>query len=78
MVYAVWLFGISVLFLALERAWPLKKQRLFRTGFLQDLGYLIFNSEYLGVLIGVVAIHLTKMSDPLVTLRWMDGQPLGV
>ena len=79
MVYAVWLFGLGLFFLLLERAKPSRpNQRILRNGFWQDLGFLIFNSEYLGLLIGLVAIHLTRVFDPLVSWQVLAGQPLWV
>lgn len=65
MIYSVWLFGFSLLFLLLERFWPRDKaQRLLRRGIGQDLVYLVFNGEYLGVLVGTASIY---------ALRWFDG-----
>jgi sterol desaturase/sphingolipid hydroxylase (fatty acid hydroxylase superfamily) len=63
MIYSVWLFSLSLLFVVLERLWPRRRQRLMRRGIGADLAYLIFNSEYLGVLIGAVSIY---------TIAWLD------
>ena len=63
MIYSVWLFGLSLLFVLLERLWPRKPQPVFRQGIWTDIGYLIFNSEYLGVFIGAVAIHVVAWID---------------
>jgi sterol desaturase/sphingolipid hydroxylase (fatty acid hydroxylase superfamily) len=85
MVYAVWLFALSAFFLIAERCWPETRQRVFRKGFLQDLWYLIFHGEYLGVLLGVLSVHAITALDrsleaaglkPFVYLRLVDGQPL--
>jgi sterol desaturase/sphingolipid hydroxylase (fatty acid hydroxylase superfamily) len=76
MIYAAWLFGFSLLFILLERLFPAVNRPLFRRGWLQDLFYLVFNSEYLGVLIGLAAIRITPYLDPYVSLRWMHGVPL--
>lgn len=63
MVYSVWLFGLSLLFVLLERLWPRRRRRLFRRGIGTDVFYIVFNSEYLGVLIGVVSIHVIRALD---------------
>ena len=63
MVYAVWLFGLSTLFFLAERCWPERRQRIFRKGFLQDLWYLIFHGEYLGVLLGVLSVQAITALD---------------
>jgi sterol desaturase/sphingolipid hydroxylase (fatty acid hydroxylase superfamily) len=76
MVYAVWLFGLSLLFLVLERVLPRKSQPLFRTEILQDFCYLVFNSEYLGVLIGLAAIPLSTRLDPVLSIRLVENTPL--
>jgi sterol desaturase/sphingolipid hydroxylase (fatty acid hydroxylase superfamily) len=62
-VYSVWLFGLSLFFVLVERLWPRKSQRLLRRGIWNDAFYLIFNSEYLGVLIGIVSIHAIAALD---------------
>lgn len=65
MIYSVWLFGLSVLFLLLERFWPRDaRQAGLRRGIGQDFGYLVFNGEYLGVLVGAASIH---------AIAWLDG-----
>jgi len=59
MVYPIWLAGLSLLFVIAERIWPRHKQQpLWRPGILSDLCYLVFNSEYLGVLVGIAAVRL--------------------
>ncbi len=64
MVYSVWLFGLSALFLVAERLWPRRpEQRTLRPGITTDLFYLVFNSEYLGVLIGVASGHAVVAVD---------------
>ena len=87
MVYSVWLFALSALFLVAERFWPLRRRRIFRRGFPQDVAYLVFNSEYLGVLLGVFSLQAIATLDrgleaagirTLVYLRVMEGQPLYV
>ena len=59
--YPVWLVGLSLLFVAAERIWPrYPAQRLLRRGWLSDLAYIVFNSEYLGVLLGLVSIRIIE------------------
>jgi sterol desaturase/sphingolipid hydroxylase (fatty acid hydroxylase superfamily) len=56
--YYHWLAGLALIFIGLERIWPrLAGQRLFRRGWLSDVAYLVFNSKYLGVLLGYVAVR---------------------
>lgn len=78
MVYAVWLFGISIAFVIAERLWPWRKeQKLFRTGFLSDILYIVFNSEYLGIVMAVITAKLLRIynPDPLVTWNLMADKP---
>lgn len=70
--YAAWLFGLSVAFVLLERLWPRHPQGLLRRGIVTDLIYLIFNSEYLGVLLGTASIYLVQW------LRVHDWLDIGV
>ena len=63
MIYSVWLFSLSLLFVVLERLWPRTNQPLLRRGIWSDLAYLVFNGEYLGVLIGAAAIHVIAWLD---------------
>ena len=54
--YQLFLIALALFFLCLERLWPRRPdQRLFRRRFLNDVGYLIFNSEYAGLILGYVA-----------------------
>jgi sterol desaturase/sphingolipid hydroxylase (fatty acid hydroxylase superfamily) len=62
--YAAWLFGLSLLFVLLERLWPRRReQKLLRRGLGWDLVYLVFNSEYLGVLLGAAAVPLSAWME---------------
>jgi sterol desaturase/sphingolipid hydroxylase (fatty acid hydroxylase superfamily) len=63
MVYAVWLAGLSLIFVAAERIWPRNPaQPILRPGIFSDLGYIVFNSEYLGVLLGIASARLIAAS----------------
>jgi sterol desaturase/sphingolipid hydroxylase (fatty acid hydroxylase superfamily) len=71
-VYSLWLFGLSVLFLVAERLRPRRpEQRLLRRGLLNDVFYLVFNSEYLGLLIGLLSIHAIRVLHGLLDLTRM-------
>lgn len=63
MVYAVWLFGLSLAFVVLERLWPRERRSILRRGIGTDLTYLVFNGEYLGVLTGAASVHLIAFLD---------------
>jgi sterol desaturase/sphingolipid hydroxylase (fatty acid hydroxylase superfamily) len=65
--YQLFLAALAVLFLFLERLWPRRaEQRLFRRRFLNDLGHLIFNSEYAGLLLGyVTAMWIVSLNSRL-------------
>lgn len=85
MIYALWLFGLSLLFLLWERIAPRRKIPVLREGIGTDLLYLIVNGEYLGVLIGAVAIEVIAGFDSALDLAglreyvYMDvaaGSPL--
>ena len=79
MVYSVWLFGLSVLFVILERLWPREQRRLLRRGIWTDLIYLVFNGEYLGVLLGTLSIHVIAYLDRTLDLvRMKDSFYMGV
>ncbi len=63
MTYSLWLLGLSLLFIGLERAWPRRPQALLRRGVWTDIAYVIFNGEYLGVLIGALSARVTALVD---------------
>lgn len=78
MVYSVWLLGISLVSLIAERLWPWRKQKVLRQGWLSDLVYIVFNSEYLGILIALGAQQILRIVnfDAYLSLRFMSGTPL--
>lgn len=72
MSYSAWLFGLSLTFVLLERVWPRDRdQRILRRGVWWDVVYLIFNSEYLGVLLGALAVPLAALAER--ELGWMHA-----
>jgi len=76
-VYAVWLFGLGLFFVVAERLWPWRKQRLLRAGLLSDILYIVFNAEYLGILLALATARLIRIYDPEPLIRWnvMSGAP---
>lgn len=85
MVYSVWLAGLSLLFVAWERLLPRRRQPLFRRNWWSDLVYVVFNSEYLGVLIGMASLGVIARLDRTLDLAglkkyaylgFMKDQPL--
>jgi hypothetical protein len=58
LIYAVWLVGFSVFFLLVERWWPRRRQPVLRRAAWSDFLYLVFNSEYAGLLTGLVAARV--------------------
>jgi hypothetical protein len=73
-VYAVWLASLGVLFVILERLWPRRpKQSLRRSGIWSDLGYIVFNSEFLGVLTGNLSILVIACLDRTLGLKHLKS-----
>ena len=63
--YYQWLMILGGLFVVLERTWPrVSGQRLFRAGWLSDVAYIVFNSKYLGMLIGYVTVLWLPQGEP--------------
>jgi sterol desaturase/sphingolipid hydroxylase (fatty acid hydroxylase superfamily) len=75
MSYPAWLFGLSLLFVLLERAWPRRPLPLSRRGIWSDLAYLVFNGEYLGVFVGVLLQQTLGRLDPWIALSVFSGTP---
>lgn len=78
MVYAVWLFFISIAFVVAERLWPWRpKQKMLRRGVLTDLLFLVFNAEYLGILVALAAQQLMRLYnlDAVVSISLLAGWP---
>jgi sterol desaturase/sphingolipid hydroxylase (fatty acid hydroxylase superfamily) len=63
--YAYWLAGLSLLFVALERLFPWRKQPLLRPGLARDVGFLALNGHFFGlwtaVLFGWTAAQATDL-----------------
>jgi sterol desaturase/sphingolipid hydroxylase (fatty acid hydroxylase superfamily) len=74
--YYNWLAGLAVLFIALECLWPRRrKQLILRTGWLSDAAYLVFNSKYLGVLLGYVTVLWVPKLDSAFARAWVAPWP---
>lgn len=73
--YAAWLFGLGLAFVLAERLWPRFDRPLWRRGLATDLAYVVFNGEYLGVLLGASAAWLAAKFDPLMSFAVIAGWP---
>ena len=64
--YWVWLAGLSVVFVALERLAPRHRaQGILREGFWTDIVYVVFNGHWLGVIIYALTAPLSDTFDAL-------------
>lgn len=61
MVYSIWLAGLGLLFLLLERIWPRRPLPILRKGIWSDLAYIVFNAEYLGMILALAAAHVVSV-----------------
>ena len=74
--YYNWLAGLAVLFMGLERLWPrMAGQRLLRRGWWSDAAYIVFNSKYLGVLLGYVTVLWIGRLDAVMPPAWARAWP---
>ena len=74
--YYNWLAGLAALFVVLERLWPrLAGQPLFRRGWLSDMAYIVFNSKYLGVLLGYLTALWIGRLDAAFARAWARELP---
>lgn len=63
--YFFWLLAVSALCLVLERLRPWRaEQHLLRRGFAQDLGWLVFNGHYAGILVAMASARLLGWASP--------------
>jgi sterol desaturase/sphingolipid hydroxylase (fatty acid hydroxylase superfamily) len=86
MIFSAWLFGLSLAFMLIERLWPRNPdQPALRRDIWWDFVYLVFNGEYLGVLVGAMAVQLIAWLNHALDLTHlrenlymgaMTGQPL--
>jgi sterol desaturase/sphingolipid hydroxylase (fatty acid hydroxylase superfamily) len=68
--YWHWLAVLGLGFIVAERLWPrVTGQRLLRQGWLSDAAYLVFNSKYLGVLLGYVTMLWVGDLDQILGYR---------
>jgi sterol desaturase/sphingolipid hydroxylase (fatty acid hydroxylase superfamily) len=80
MSYVPWLLGTSVTFIVLERLFPWRKrQRLLRSGWLRDAGFVALNGHFFslwtGGLTGAAAVAATRGLQ-LLGVR-LEGSPVG-
>jgi len=78
MSYPAWLFALSVVFILLERLLPrVPGQRILRRGIWNDVVYLVFNGNYLGLLVALVLSRLFEAIDPerAAFVAFMRDQP---
>jgi sterol desaturase/sphingolipid hydroxylase (fatty acid hydroxylase superfamily) len=74
--YYQYLAGLAVLFIALERAWPrVAGQRLLRRGWLSDAAYIVFNSKYVGILVGYVTVLWLGHLNAIFARGWLASRP---
>jgi sterol desaturase/sphingolipid hydroxylase (fatty acid hydroxylase superfamily) len=70
------LAGLAVLFIALERVWPrVADQRLLRRGWLSDAAYIVFNSKYVGILLGYVTALWLGHLNTIFARGWLASWP---
>ncbi len=56
--YPLWLLALGLIFVLAERLWPRSPdQPVFRKGIWSDLAYIVFNSDYLGILLSQASIY---------------------
>ena len=59
LVYYFWLFVISAAVFALERFFPRRReQEAIRAGFVQDLFWMVFNTQYVSWMLALLAVHV--------------------
>ncbi len=63
MPYWMMLGIISLVFAALEFAWPWRSQRQLRSGLITDLVFLVFNGHFLALLLAPIAGRVTPSLD---------------
>lgn len=65
---SVWLILLTVIFLPLERLFPLRRARLFRAGFAADLGYYFLNGIVPGLVLGLPLAAAARVSHHVIPL----------
>lgn len=71
--YTVWLFFLGLLFVVAERLHPWQKRGLWRKQLGNDLFYLVFHGEYLGLVLAKAAVGLQALASGGPITLW---QPL--
>ena len=68
LVFYFWLLVISAVVFALERLFPWRPhQEVIRPGFVQDLFWMVFNTQYISWMLAVLAVH---------TVSWFNAAVL--
>jgi hypothetical protein len=74
--YYRWLAGLALLFIGLERIWPrVTGRRIFRPRWLSDVAYFVFNSKYLGILLGYITVRWVGPLDTVFGGRLLASWP---
>ena len=80
-----WLLLISALVFALERLFPWRKQEIVREDLVQDLFWMVFNTQYLAWMLALVTVHTVAWFNAAVihaglpaphSLKLIGGWPL--
>jgi sterol desaturase/sphingolipid hydroxylase (fatty acid hydroxylase superfamily) len=58
LVFYFWLLLISTTVFVLERIFPSRKQEVLRAGFVQDLFWMVFNTQYVSWMLALVTVQL--------------------
>jgi hypothetical protein len=59
LVFYFWLLVISAGVFVLERMFPWRRgQEVLRPGFVQDLFWMVFNTQYVSWMLALLAVHL--------------------
>jgi len=79
--YFFWLLAVSAVCMALERLRPWRReQRVLRSQFGQDLFWLLFNGQYAGLLLAIVAAYAFGWLSPAFEraegVRLLGAQPI--
>ena len=64
LVFYFWLLAISAVVFTLERIFPMRRdQEAIRDGFVQDLFWMVFNTQYMSWMLALLAVHVVGWLD---------------